>query len=139
MVMIMGELFYQIYMDLFHETVKATGYLLSYIPYSVVSQIDGVQEQRKYQRSLSPETNYYKLERYFYDSLGGVDNIACYKKYKSGVEIVLYDFELSNCYHLKNFDMRVFVSEKRGCVRLLPLKDGNVNSFIAQHVPLTIG
>lgn len=84
--------------------------------------IDNYRENREMQSvKIIPDNDIRKIKKYIIDSMGGFDNIVCVKKYQDGYMFVFYDFSKVKYYHMKNFDCRVFISDLRGSMILLPL------------------
>lgn len=56
------------------------------------------------------------------------------KPYKNGYEFIFEDFGKVKYYHMKNFNCRVFISENRGAMRLLPqnLDEPNVVQYLIE-------
>lgn len=67
---------------------------------------------------------YHRLTKYILDSLGGYENIVLAGNYSDGYKFLFNDLKKVKYYHMKNFDFRVFISEKRDSMILLP-RDSN--------------
>lgn len=84
--------------------------------------IDNYRENREMQSvKIIPVNDVRKIKKYIIESMGGLDNIVCVKKYQDGYMFVFKDFSKVKYYHMKNFDCRVFISDLRGSMILLPL------------------
>lgn len=84
--------------------------------------IDNYRENREMRSvKIIPVNDVRKIKKYIIESMGGLDNIVCVKKYQDGYMFVFKDFSKVQYYHMKNFDCRVFISALRGSMILLPL------------------
>lgn len=82
--------------------------------------------------SRTDNEKYIKIKKYILDALGGLDNIAFIQEYGRGIMFVFYNFDKVKYYHMKNFNCRVFISQKRGSMILMPGSKGyiEINKYL---------
>ena len=88
-----------------------------------------VEEKYIIEKEIKRE-RYQKIKRYVLYSLGGYENIVFVEKYRNGYKFVFFDLSEVKYDHMKNFDCRVFISEKRDSMILLP-KHGTIEIDIS--------